>query len=687
MELQHILPDILILKKRVRSHLSRLTTLHNQSSADEMQQTRLTGTITDEKGSPFPGVNVLIEGTTTGAISDVNGKYSLDVANKNAVLVFTFMGYTSQRIPVQGRTAVDIQMTPDIMNLDEVVVVGYGTARKGTITGSVATVTGEKLAIAKTSNFTNSLVGRLPGLVAVTRSGLPGEDNATLRIRGNNTLNNNNPLIVVDGIANRDMSRLNAADVESVIILKDASAAIYGAQAANGVILVTTKRGSSGKLKINATFNQGFSAPTVLPEMADSYLYATMINEMDSYAGQTGRFTADDLQKFKDGSDPWGHPNTDWFKEVFKPFSLENNANINFSGGTESVKYFVSIGSRYQDATFRKSATNYSQVDFRSNIDAKVSDNIKFSIDIAGRQENRNLPATTKQPIFRIVPRGKPSDVAWWWNGLPGPDVESDDNPVVMVSKLPGYDKDISYIMESNLKLNINIPWVKGLSVTGNASIDKNFETEKIWQIPFYLYTWDKQTYDTDGLPKLSGSKRGISDPRLDQNMATGQRVTLNALVNYEHKIAAKHNIKILVGSESSKGSSMNFSALRKYFVSGAIDELFAGSALEKDNYGSSSKNARLNYFGRVNYDYLSKYLVEFVWRYDGSYIFPANKRWGFFPGFSLGWVMSEENFFKNNLAFLNFFKLRGSWGQTGNDRISDFQYLSTYSFGPVQDS
>ncbi len=211
-----------------------------------------------------------------------------------------------------------------------------------------------------------------------------------------------------------------------------------------------------------------------------------MMNEMDSYAGQTGRFTADDLQKFKDGSDPWGHPNTDWFKEVFKPFSLENNANINFSGGTESVKYFVSIGSRYQDATFRKSATSYSQVDFRSNIDAKVSDNIHFSIDIAGRQENRNLPAVSSQPIFRIVPRGKPSDVAWWWNGLPGPDVESDDNPVVMVSDLPGYDKDISYIMESNLKLNINIPWIKGLSVTGNASIDKNFGTEKIWQIPFY---------------------------------------------------------------------------------------------------------------------------------------------------------------------------------------------------------
>ncbi len=239
-------------------------------SEPQTQQLKITGSITDENGNFLPGVNVQVEGTIIGAISDVNGKYAINLPDNNSVLIFTFIGYISQRITPGGRTTLDISMAPDIMNLDEVVVIGYGTARKGTITGSVAIVSGEQLAIAKTSNFTNSLVGRLPGLVAITRSGLPGEDNATLRIRGNNTLNNNNPLIVVDGIANRDMSRLDAADVESVIILKDASAAIYGAQAANGVILITTKRGSTGKLKINATFNQGFSAPTVLPKMADS---------------------------------------------------------------------------------------------------------------------------------------------------------------------------------------------------------------------------------------------------------------------------------------------------------------------------------------------------------------------------------------------------------------------------------
>lgn len=652
----------------------------NQSS--QQQGKKVTGKVTDQSGTSLPGVSVVIKGTSTGIITDGSGNYLLSNIPANAILQFSFVGMKSQDVNVDSKSTVNVVLEEQTIGIEEIVAIGYGTQNKKTITGAVSTVSGEKLAVANTANFTNSLAGRLPGLVTVTRSGAPGADDATLRIRGNNTLNNNNPLIVVDGIANRSMGRLNANDIESVIILKDASAAIYGAQAANGVILITTKRGTTGKLKITASYNQGFSTPTILPKMADSYTYATMMNEMDSYAGQKGRFTADDLQKFKDGSDPWGHPNTDWFKEVFKPFSLENNANVNLSGGTESVKYFVSIGTRFQDAMYRNSGSNYSQVDFRSNIDGKVSENINFSIDLAGRQENRNLPAITDQPPFRIIPRGRPSDVSWWPGGLPGPEVESGQNPVVMVSDIPGYNKDTRYIMESNLKLNINIPWVKGLSVTGNASIDKNFGVEKTWQVPYYLYTWDKLTLDEKGLPKVNGSKSGPSDPMLEMSMDNGQRVTLNALINYERRIAEKHKIKLLAGAESSVGDNMTFSALRKYFVSTTIDQLFAGSDLEKNNNGSANRTARLNYFGRVNYDYSSKYLAEFVWRYDGSYIFPADKRWGFFPGVSLGWLASEETFWKNNLAFFNYFKIRGSWGQTGNDRISEFQYISTYGFG-----
>ena len=646
------------------------------------QQKTITGTIADENGSPLPGVSIVVKGSTIGTITDTSGKFELTVPADAQILVFSFMGMKEQEITIGDLRVLNVVMEEDVIGMDEVVVVGYGTARKATITGSIAKVEGETLEVAKTTNFSNALIGRLPGFVAVLRSGLPGADEPTIRIRGSNTLNNNNPLIVIDGIPGRSMSRLSASDVESLTILKDASAAIYGARAANGVILITTKRGATDKLKTSFSFNQGFASPTVLPNMASSWLYASMMNEVDMYAGLPARFSDDDIQKFKDGTQPYSHPNTDWFSEVFKPYSLENNANISFNGGTENLSYFVSIGTRFQDATYQRSGANYSQANFRSNIDGKISKNISISLDLAGRQENRQFPVASQSVTFRIIPRGKPTDVAWWFGKFPGPDVESDRHPGVMVSDIPGYDKSRTYIMESNLRLNIDIPWVEGLSVTGNASIDKNFMDGKLWQIPFYLYVWDKTSVDSDGLPSLSRSKRGISEPRLDQRMNNGQRVTTNALINYSTKIAEKHRIKLLAGTEAILGYSGNFSALRKFYVSEAIPELFAGGDLEKDNAGSSSEYARMNYFGRVNYDYLSKYLLEFVWRYDGSYIFPEEKRWGFFPGFSLGWILSEEEFWRNNIAFLNFFKIRGSWGQTGNDRIAEFQYLATYGFG-----
>jgi TonB-linked SusC/RagA family outer membrane protein len=628
------------------------------------------------------GVTVQVKGSTNSTATDAKGHYVLRNVSSSDSLLFTYVGFATESVLAGNRREVNISLQLEASSLDQVVVVGYGTQKAATVTGAISSVNGEKLQVSHSVNFTNTLVGRLPGLVANTRSGLPGSDDATLRIRGNNTLGDNSPLIVIDGIANRSMSRLNSSDIESVTILKDASAAIYGAQAANGVILITTKRGSTSKLKVGVEFNQGFSSPTVLPKMADSYLYATMLNEVDMYAGQPLRFNADDLQKYKDGSDPWGHPNTDWFKTVFKPVSLESSADINLRGGGESAKYFISIGTRKQDATYRKSGSNYSQIDFRSNIDVKVSNDIKLSINLAGRQENRKGTIYSNYSTFRNIPRGKPTDVAWWFNGLPGPDVENGYNPALMVTDKEGSNKEVRYIMESNLKLDLNIPWIKGLKVTGNAAFDKNFQTTKLWQVPFYLYVWDKVTLDADGLPLLSGSNRGPAQPLLDQSMLNGQNVTLNALVNYEINIAQKHDVKILAGTESSVGKSMGFSASRKYFISSAIDELFAGGNREKDNSGSATNSARLNYFGRVNYDYLSKYLLEFVWRYDGSFRFPADKRWGFFPGVSGGWVISKENFWEDNLGFLNFFKIRGSWGQTGNDRIAAFQYLSVYGFG-----
>ena len=645
------------------------------------QQKPITGIITDETGSSLPGVHIQVEGTTIGAISDVSGKYSINLPNENAVLIFSFIGYKTQKASPAGKTTIDIVLVSDIASLDEVVVVGYGTSKKVTVTGSVSSVGGEKLQSSASTNLTSSLSGVLPGLVVVNRSGEPGNDDALLRIRGSNTLGDNSPLVVVDGIANRDLGRINSADIESITILKDASAAIYGAQAANGVILVTTKRGVSGKPEISLSLNQGWSSPTVLPKMTDAATYAQMTNEIQASRSLPATYTAAEIQKYKDGSDPWLYPNTDWFAETYKRLSKQNNLNFKLTGGSDKLKYYFSAGYKYQDGNYKNSATNYSQVNFRSNIDGKISDNIKLSIDISGRQENRNYPTQEGGLIFNSCLISFPTLPAYWPNGLPGPDIEAGRNPVVEVTNQTGYDKDIQYIMESNVKLDITIPWVKGLSVTANASLDKNIQNHKLWQTPWFLYSWDRQTYDANNIPVLLKGSRGYSEPRLRQSMTDGHRTTLNGLINYEHSFAGNHNIKFLAGVERIEGESMNFWAFRRYYVTTVAQQLFAGGDQEKDNSGSASSSARLNYFGRVNYNYLEKYLAEFVWRYDGSYIFPADSRFGFFPGISLGWRISEEEFWKDKISFINYFKIRGSWGQTGNDRIETYQYLSSYGF------
>ena len=410
-------------------------------SAIDPQQTRISGTVKGEDGQPLPGVNIMVEGTTVGVISDMDGKYSIDVPGNESVLVFSFIGTITQKLGVGTLKTIDVTLLSDLTKLEEVVVVGYGVQKTATITGSISTVKAETLKASTTTNFTNAFAGRLPGLVVVTRSGEPGNDNSTMRIRGSNTLGDNNPLIVIDGIANRSMQRLNPADIESVTVLKDASAAIYGAQAANGVILITTRRGEVGKSRVNLTFNQGWNAPTVIPEMADAATYATMINEINLYAGKSPKYTEDQLQKYRDGSDPWSYPNTDWFGATFKPAALQQSANFSVDGGSENLKYFISLGGNFQDAIYKNSATNYSQANFRSNIDGKISKNIKISFDISGRQENRNYPTRSAGTIFAVLMRGYPTSPAIWPNGLNGPDIAEGLNPVVLTTSQTGYDR------------------------------------------------------------------------------------------------------------------------------------------------------------------------------------------------------------------------------------------------------
>lgn len=674
------------------------------------------GKITDEQGQALPGVSVVVKGTSVGTSSDINGAYSINVSDeKSAVLVFSFIGYLSQEIPVSNRSSVNVTLAVDVKSLNEVVVVGYGVQKKETITGSVVSVKGGDLVKSPAVNLSQSLAGRLPGVVATNRSGEPGNDGAGIRIRGSNTLGNNSALIVIDGIPGREggLDRINPNDIESISVLKDASAAIYGARAANGVILITTKRGKSGKPELSYSLNQGWSQPTKLPSLANAAQYAEMLNDLDIYGLPSSEWAAataayksagvyttaagaqrkapyqpDDFKKYLDGSDPWGHPNTDWYSATLKNWSPQVRHNVQLNGGSENVKYLASLGYQNQDGNYINSATGYKQYDFRINLDAKVNKFINVNLGVAGRQESRSYPTKSAGAIFRMLMRGKPNQPAYWPNGFPGPDIENGENPVTITTNATGYDQDKRNYLQTNGQLDIKIPGVEGLKFTGTASIDVLSRNQRRWETPWTLY--ERGTgFEADGVtPKLIASKRGPAEPRLTLTNTNQLNVLLGGVLSYERNFGG-HSVTVLAGTNKETIQGDNFNAYRRYFLSTALDQIFAGGDLEKNNGGGAFERARLNYFGRVAYNYKEKYLAEFLWRYDGSDMFPSATRYGFFPGAMVGWVLSEEEFIKKSLPIFNYLKLRASYGQMGNDQVylpntetlATYQYLSTYGF------
>ena len=678
----------------------------------------ISGQVVDgEDGTGLPGVNILAKGTSIGTITDVDGNYNLRVPDETTTLVFSSVGFESQEVDIDGRSTIDIQMAADVQSLSEVVVVGYGEQKKVTVTGSVSSVEGKELVQSPAINVSNSIAGRIPGVFAVQRSSEPGYDGSGIRIRGTNTLGNNDALIVIDGVPARagGLDRLNPANIESISVLKDASAAIYGARAANGVILITTKRGKTGKPQLQYSFNQGWAQPTVIPKMANATQFAQMRNELEifnlpveewgtaqsafnesgNYVRPNGSvleapYTPEDFELIRNGTDPWGHPNTDWFKETLKTWSPQSRHNLQISGGSESFKYLASLGYQNQDAFYKDAATGYKQYDLRINLDADINKYIKTRIGIMGRQERRFFPTQSAGAIFRMLARGIPTSPAYWPNGRPGPDIENGQNPVVITTNKTGYDQDTQNYIQTNGSVDIKIPGVEGLTISGTAAVDKRIRQQKAWRTPWYLYTWDGVTMDDEtGDPLLVAGQRGFAEPQLAQGNEDQLNILLGGTATYQ-KSFGDHNFTVLAGINHETIEFSSFNAFRRYFISPAIDQLFAGGEAEQNNGGTAWERARLSYFGRVGYNFQEKYLAEFLWRYDASYMFPEDTRWGFFPGVSAGWVVSEENFWKDNITFMDFFKIRGSWGQMGNDNITqgpdgallEYQFLSTYGFG-----
>ncbi|WP_224994830.1 TonB-dependent receptor [Cesiribacter sp. SM1] len=637
----------------------------------------VSGTVTDATaGDPLPGVTVIVEGTNIGTVTDSNGKYSINVPNANDALTFSFVGFISQTIPVNGRSVINVKLSEDVEALEEVVVVGYGEQKKATVTGSVVSTSGKKIEQNPSLNVTNSLQGRLPGVIATNATGEPGRDDAQILIRGRSTFGNTQPLLVIDGVPRptQGLGRIDPQNIESITVLKDASAAIYGARAANGVILVTTKRGIQGKPQFSLSFNQGFSQPTRMLEVLDAATYAQAMNEAEIRNGATTvTYTDEDIQKYRDGSSPLTHPNTDWVGETLKPWSLQNKMNLSVTGGNDDILYFVSFGAQDQDGHFKNNPTNYRQYNLRTNLDAKIFDNFTLSLNLAGQLEERMYPSTGTWVNFVNILSAPPTLHARYPNGLIAAG-RFGENP--LLRDQVGYLEQESIPIQSTLAFKYELPAVEGLSFNGSYSYDFTHNFNKTFQKPYSFWEYDAVSGEYNEI-----RSNFYATPTVRDEFSRSFVSTYNLRVHYDRSFG-DHNMNLMLGGERAQSQGNSTMAFRRNFPTTALTDInFGGTGLSDQSTGGSSFITRRdNYFGRVNYNYREKYLAEFLFRYDGSPIFPEEDRYGFFPGVSLGWRISEENFLRD-ISKIDYLKLRASYGELGNDNINDaYAYLSTYS-------
>jgi len=645
------------------------------------QDHQINGRITDEEGNGLPGATIIIKETTTGTISDINGDFSL-FAFKDTILIISFSGYKREEINVNGKSTIDIQLTPDIETLKEVVVVGYGSQEKINITGSVATIKQEKLISVPVANTSNLIAGKLPGVMTRQNSGLPGGENTQIRIRGFSEA----PLVLVDGVQ-MDFSRVDQNDIASISVLKDASAAVYGARAGNGVILVTTKRGEEGTPKISFSSSYTSQSATAFLEHVTPSQYVELVREanFNDFSDANATFTEDDIKNYEDKIP--GYEGGDWINQLIKNNAPMQQYNFNVSGGSDNVKYFSSFGFIDQESFFRSRDFDYKRYSIRSNIDIDLNSNLSLGVDLSYRQDIRERPAknalsdiwidlSTAQPIFPTsLPEGvvipDPSKPFVSYSGS----TTGNRNPLARSSRsiYGTYDR-FDNMFRSKIGLKYKIPGVDGLILRANMNIQILDRAEKSFRNPYNVYRYN----ESDGTTSLEGVGNGVSSVSESQF----KRTMLYPLVSAEYKKKiGTHNIDVLLLAEQTRRSYSRFSATRKNLFTTSIPELFIGSENEQTNDGSSGSDiGRKSLVGRINYRFKNRYLFESTFRADGNVLFSPSNRWGYFPSFSLGWIVSEEPFFSNgeNISL----KLRTSYSQMGDDTangINGFDYLAGY--------
>lgn len=642
--------------------------------SESQQDREIKGRIVDENNAPISGVSVLLKGTSIGASSGVDGYYSIVIpSGDDHMLIYSSMGFLSQEKAVQAQNVLNVVLIEGKSDLEEVVVVGYGQQKKTTLTAAVSTMKASEISSVPTANLSNNLGGRMSGVIVKQVSGEPGRDGSNIFIRGTSTTGSTQPLLVVDGIP-RNFQHLDPNSIETFTVLKDAAAvAPYGVAGANGVILVTTKKGKSGKPTISYNGYTGFQNPTVLPKYVNSVQYATLKNDIARNDGLPLPYSEDALRKFADGSEPDLYSPDEVLDFVITKNSPMTYHNVEMSGGTDKIKYYGALGYLYQQGMWNTSFLN--RYNLALNVEGKVTDNTTVSLNINGRVNNSDYPnsdmpgiATTR--IMELIGYSHPGyGPMIFSNGLYG-------RFAIPAIYETGYLKDYSTGIFTQLNLEQKFSFLPGLRFRGTVAYDPTFSSLKRWATPMPLATLDTSVDPHVIKPGVFGETKAS----LSHTAGNSQQFTYQAGFDYVTTFD-KHNLSVLALFEARKNTSWNLGASRRNFNL-LIDEINMGSSTTADatTQGTSDQASQIGLVYRAAYEYASKYLFEASGRFDGHYYFAPESRFGFFPSFSAGWRISEEKFLKDKISWLDNLKIRASYGEVGALAGSPFQYLSTYN-------
>lgn len=672
--------------------------VQQNTAATEAMALNVSGVVRDETSNPLPGVNVMVKGTTNGTTTDSDGKYVVSVANGSDVLIFSFIGYTTQEVAVNDRTVIDVGLVPDVTSLQEVVVVGYGAQKRANVLGAVAEIKTEDVQDFPVANLATALVNRVPGVSISQASGKPGAS-TSIKIRNPVTFGGANstedPLYVIDGfqVTRQDFDNLDATQVESITFLKDAAASIYGSRGANGVVLVKTKRGAPGKAKISYQGSYALSEATRFSNMLNSYDHATLLNALNTQNNSAANtlYTEEELEYLKTH-------NYNWLDETWSDSHLTRHT-LNVSGGSEQVTYFA--GGSFYDETGNLGDLFAKKYSLRFGMNAKITDRLSANVSLSTDNAILNRPSPKGVTVQSETLSETISSLLLMPAWVP---MQIDGKPVY--TTVPGwhpkelqnsgsYARTKSQGVILNTSLEYKVPKIEGLTVKVQYARSSRNSFGKEYYASYDLYEFVREGSHPASLSSTSSSAtqnviftNNVNSVKtikngnfLQQSHGNSANYQLNESIHYARRFG-QHDLNVLLVAEQIESSGDDFNTQRDVQVIPGMDQLFAFSADKAnwDNAGTSNESGRISYLGRLNYSYMDRYLLESTFRADASPHFPTNSHWGYFPSVAVGWKISEENFFRDNVGFVNDLKIRFQVGLIGRDAIANYQYKERYT-------